>query len=280
MSGALLAALAGRVQAADAVVKVDDTLSLAIAPEGDTRVSSSRSRTCHLRVGREGRVGHAATAGDDVGDLIGRAMAAAASGGELELFLPAPAPLPAVANRAPAAAAADVAVLHALARTLLERLQQSGRRIEVWAERAAGSIEVANTRGVLAGYGVTLAGVGAVVESIGAGWAPPCRVHAAGSTLPALSEIERLAAEVERRLAPPILESVRTLPATLTVCLAPPAVLTFLRPLRAALTGYEAWLGSSPLRGKLGERVFDEKLSLSDDPLAPGRPGSRPLDDD
>jgi PmbA protein len=278
--GQLFDALASRVRGADAVVKVDETLSLAIAPEGDTRVSSSRSRTCQLRVVREGRVGYAATSGDDMGELIGRAMAAAASGGELALFLPAPAPLPEVVSRAPQAAAADVATLNRLARTLLKRLQQSGRRIEVWAERAAGSVEVANTRGVLAGYETTLAGVGVVVESIGAGWAPPCRVHVAASSLPALLDVELLADEVERRLAPPILELNRTLPPNIAVCLAPRATATFLRPLRAALTGHEAWLGSSPLRGKLGERVFDEKLSVSDDPLAPGRPGSRPLDDD
>src|SRR5262249_59557723 len=109
----------------------------------------------------------------------------------------APAPLPAVASHAPQAGAADAVTLDRLARALLERLQQSGRRVEVWAERASGSVQVANTRGVHAGYQATLAGVGAVVESIGAGWAPPCRVHAAGAALPTLGDIERLVAEVE-----------------------------------------------------------------------------------
>jgi len=64
------------------------------------------------------------------------------------------------------------------------------------------------------------------------------------------------------------------------VCLAPRAVATFLRPLRAALAGHQAWLGDSPLRARLGERVFDERLSVTDDPLAPGRPATRPIDDD
>lgn len=280
MIARIIDTLAPRVSGADLVVKIDDTLTLAISADGDSRASSSRSRCSHLRVARDGRVGYASTEGDDAGELIGRAMAAAASGGELALFLPAPAPLPEVASRAPQAAAADVAALDGLARALLERLQRSNRRIEVWAERSAGSVQVANTRGVLAAYEVTLAGVGAVVESIGAGWAPPCRVHVASGALPALRDIEALVSEVERRLAPPLLDSCPPLPASMPVCLGPRAVATFLRPLRAALAGYEAWLGNSPLRGKLGERIFDEKLSLSDDPLAPGRPGSRPLDDD
>jgi PmbA protein len=152
--------------------------------------------------------------------------------------------------------------------------------VEVWTERSYGSVLVANTRGVLAGYDVTLAGVGAVVESIGAGWAPPCRVHLSGAALPTLFDIEGLVAEVDRRLDPPLLALSWTLPASPLVCLAPRALATFLRPLRAALLGHEAMLGRSPLRARRGEQVFDEKMSLTDDPLVPGRPGSRPIDDE
>ena len=279
MIARVLDALAPRVSGADLVVKGDETLTLAIAPDGDSRVTSSHSRHAHLRVAREGRVGYASTESDDAGELIGRALAAASSGGEVELFLPAPAPLPEVACRSPQAAAADLATLDGLARQLLERLRRNDRRVEVWAERSAGAVQVANTRGVLAGYEMTLAGLGAVVESIGAGGAPPCRVHSVACALPGLPELERLVMDLERRLDPPLLGPL-ALPPTLPVCLAPRAVATLLRPLRAALAGYEAWLGASPLRGRLGEQVFDEKLSVSDDPLAPGRPGARPLDDD
>jgi PmbA protein len=278
----LLDALTGRVSAADVVVKVDDTLSLAIGPDGDTRVGGSRSRTSQLRVVREGRVGYAWSSGDDAGELVGRAMSSAVSGGELELLLPAPAPFPETITRTPRAAVADPEALDRLARLLLERLRRSDRRIEVWAERSAGSVEVGNTRGVLAGYECSLAGVGVVVESIGAGWAPPCRLHTAAAGLPALGDLEELADSLERRLAPPILPPARG-GAALTrypVCLAPRAVVTLLRPLRAALSGRDGWLAAGSLRDRLGERVFDERLSVSDDPLAPARPGSRPLDDD
>jgi len=66
----------------------------------------------------------------------------------------------------------------------------------------------------------------------------------------------------------------------LPVCLAPRAAAILLRPLRSALAGFEALLGNSPYRGKVGEQVTDERFSLTDDPLVPGRPGSRPMDDD
>jgi PmbA protein len=278
--GRVLDALAGRVSAADVVMKTDDTLTLAISPDGETRVGGGRSRATHLRVLRGGRAGCAVTRDDDVAELVGHAMMAAASGEEIELFLPAPSPLAEVSTTTPQAAAAETPVLDGLARALLDRLVRSNRRVEVWAERSYGSVRVANTRGVLAGYDVTLAGVGAVVEFIGAGWAPPCRVHLAGAALPTLFDVEGLVAEVNRRLDPPLLEVSRTLPASMPVCLAPRALATFLRPLRAALLGHEAWLGRSPLRGRRGEQLFDEKLSLTDDPLAHGRPGSRPVDDE
>ncbi len=279
MIGRILDALAGRVASADAVIKTDDTLSVAISPEGDTRVSEARSQLSHLRVARQGRIGFASATGDESSELVGRAMASAASGEELELFLPAPAPLPSVVTRAPQAAAADPAVLSGLARALRDRLVRSHRRVEVWAERSSGRVDVANTRAVLAGYAVTLSGVGAVVESIGAESAPPCRVHCAAVELPTLAELEALVAEVDRRLEPAILAGVVSL-SGLPVCFTPRALATFLRPVRAALTGYEALLGRSPLRGRLGEQVLDERLTLVDDPLTPGRPGSRPVDDD
>ena len=279
MIGRILDALAGRVAAADAVVKTDDTLTLSISPEGDTRVAGSRSQLSYLRGARKGRIGFASATGDESSELVGRAMAGAASGEELELFLPAPAPLPVVVTCAPQAAAADAAVLHELARALSQRLARTYRRVEVWAERSTGTVQVANTRSVLAGYDVSLAGIGAVVESIGAESAPPCRVHCGGVALPTLGDVERLVEEVDRRLNPKVLGSAGSL-SDLPVCLAPRALATLLRPLRAALTGYEALLGRSPLRGRRGEQVFGEELSLSDDPVAPGRPGSRPVDDD
>lgn len=281
MIARLLESVSGRVGAADAVVKTDDTLSLAVSPDGETRLTRFRSQTSHLRVVREGRVGWGIGGHDqtDIADLVGRAMTSAVLGEELPLLLPGPAPVPEVTTRSHQTEAADAGDLNAMARLLLDRLQRSNRRVECWAERSVGSVRVGNTRGVMMGYRVSLAGVGAVVESIGVGSAPPCRVFTSASTLPTLPEIEALVAEVERRLLPPIVTPAGLEP-RMPVCLAPRAVVTFLRPLRAALTGLQALRGDSPLRGKLGESLFDPRLTLLDDPLAPGRPGSRPIDDD
>ncbi len=280
MIGALLDEAAGYAERADAVLKTDDVLSLTLSPEGEARVWASASRSVQVRLVRDGRVGYAASGAAEPGPLRDRALAAAGVGPRLELHLPVPSPLPEVSTRSPQAAAADAAELERLARALFERLERSHRRVEAWAERSSGSVQVGNTRGVLAGYEATLAGAGAVVESIAAGYAPPCRVHTAGTGLPGLPEIEALVSEVERRLDPPLLSERRKLARVMPVCFSPRAVATLLLPLRAALAGREALLGESGLRPSLGERRFDPRLGLADDPLAPGRPGSRPIDDD
>jgi len=279
MIGVLLDSVLPHSQRADAVVKVDDTLGLSLSPEGESRVWAAVSESCHLRVMHEGRIGYASGPVGNPAGLRDRALAAALAGPALELHAPLPAPLPQVATRSAPVVSADAPALESVARNLFERLRRSSRRVEVWAERSSGSVRVGNTRGVMTGYDATLAGAGAVVESISAGYAPPCRVHWAGASLPELSDLEGLVGEVDARLEPRLLARGR-LPSTMPVCLSPRAVATFLLPLRAALTGREAFSGESPLRDQVGERVFDPRLTVSDDPLAGGRPGSRPVDDD
>ena len=51
-------------------------------------------------------------------------------------------------------------------------------------------------------------------------------------------------------------------------------------PLAMALNGKIVLQGASPLGGRLGEAVFDNRLSLRDDATMPFRPDSRPCDDE
>lgn len=51
-------------------------------------------------------------------------------------------------------------------------------------------------------------------------------------------------------------------------------------PLMSAFNGKTVLEGASPIGKKLGQPVFNEQLSLSDDPTLPYRPGSRPCDDE
>lgn len=53
-----------------------------------------------------------------------------------------------------------------------------------------------------------------------------------------------------------------------------------LSPLISAFNGKTVLDGASPLKEKKGERVFDRRFSLSDDPSIPFQPGSTPCDDE
>ncbi|MBI2856568.1 MAG: TldD/PmbA family protein [Chloroflexi bacterium] len=53
-----------------------------------------------------------------------------------------------------------------------------------------------------------------------------------------------------------------------------------LEPLLSGFSGKMALRGTSPLIGRIGERVVDERVSLWDDPTRPYVPGSRPFDDE
>ena len=51
-------------------------------------------------------------------------------------------------------------------------------------------------------------------------------------------------------------------------------------PLMQGLNGKNVYRGISPMAGRVGERLFDEKLTLVDDPTLDGRPGSSSHDDE
>jgi PmbA protein len=131
-------------------------------------------------------------------------------------------------------------------------------------------VEVVNTRGVTAAYEVTVVGVGATVSTSGGA---ACRVHLVEVGVPPLTAIEGLVAEIDERLDPPLLEE--DPPAgPARVWFKPRAVAALLGPVLSRLAG-ERWVG-----GRERFPLLDRRLNLADDPLAAGRPGSRPIDDD
>jgi PmbA protein len=51
-------------------------------------------------------------------------------------------------------------------------------------------------------------------------------------------------------------------------------------PLNQGLNGKNVYKGTSPMRGKIGEKLFDDKITLIDDGTLHGRPDSAPYDDE
>jgi PmbA protein len=186
-------------------------------------------------------------------------------------LIPAPSPVAEVVTRSAAATALTPGDLAHRADRLRDRLQAHGWVVETFAERSIGTVEVGNSRGVTSEYPVTTMGVGIVA------WPrdgrDSFRAHRAQVGPIEAVEIEGLAREVEEALAP-VAIGLQSIPRTARVWFAPRAVRALLGPLLIRLAG-SAWL-----EGKDRWPLLDDRLTLIDDPHQPGRPGSRPIDDD
>lgn len=64
------------------------------------------------------------------------------------------------------------------------------------------------------------------------------------------------------------------------VLFSPPGALVLTYPLMLGLNGKSVVQGISPLAGRIGERIFDEGITIADDATLPGRFGSASYDDE
>jgi PmbA protein len=277
--GRLLDLATPRAEAADATLKTDETLTLLFEAGRLKSAAWSQERGVNLRVLVGGRLGVAGSTTASPEGVVEAALASAAIGDPVDLLLPAPGPLPAVRTHAPAAAAASVADLTALGQSLLERLSHDGWQVNVTVERSAGSVRVANSRGVEATYDVTTLSLAAEVTRVSGDDILMVGDYYAAAELPGEPVVARLAESIRRRVAwaetaapPPRGE----LPVLFTAA----GSAALLLPLRQACQGKAVLQGVSPLGGRLGERAFDTSFSLVDDPWVTGAPGSRAIDDE
>jgi PmbA protein len=210
---------------------------------------------------------------------LDRAVASAELGEELELAFPPRAPLPRIPTFFDRAADASLDELIQLGQGVLERLTREGCQVNVAIEREVSETRVANTAGAEGAYRATAVGVSADVWRIAGDDVLTVGDEITGADLPAQRELDGLAQSMTARLdfalaiaAPP--------EGALPVVFTPAGLSAVLLPITQGLSGKAVLQGISPLGKKVGERVFDERFVLTDDPLVPGRVASRPLDDE
>jgi PmbA protein len=275
----LLEQAARRAEAADATLKSDETVTLLFEYGRLKSTAWSQERGVNLRVRAAGRLGVAGSTANDPAAVVEAALASAAIGDMVDLILPAPAPLPTVRTHSPATAAASVADLAALGQGLVERLTRDGCQVNVTVERSAGSVRVANSRGVEATYDVSTLSLAAEITRVAGDDVLMVGDHYAAVDLPTEHAVAALAESILRRVqwaerpaAPPRGE--------LPVLFTPQGSTALFLPLRQAFLGKAVLQGISPLGGRRGERAFDPALTLVDDPWADGVAGSRAVDDE
>lgn len=232
-----------------------------------------------LRVLVQGRVGLAGSTAGDVSGLVERAVASAELGETVPLVFPSHQNAPQVATHERAAADAALPRLIEIGQELVERLARDGCQVNVSIERVNGETAVANSAGAHARYAETAVAIGADIRRIGGDDVLMVYDQWVATGLPGAADLDALVGSITARLDHAI--AVVASPAgSLPVVFTPAGLAAILLPLEQALSGKAVLQGVSPLAGKVGERVFDATMSLGDDPLIPGRPNSRPVDDE
>jgi len=275
----VLDAVRGRAEAADALWHAVERTELSIESGRLKAAAASEGSGINLRVRCDGRIGVAGTTADDVDSLVARALASAALGDDVPLALPGPAPLPAVTTADRAAADASLDQLIALGRGLAERLAGDGRQVNVGVERALGETVFANSAGAFGRYTTTSLSIAGEVRRVSGDDVLMVYDYCAGISLPADADLDALVEGIASRLA--CAERIVSPPdGALPVVFSPEGLAAIILPLEQALSGKTVLQGVSPLAGRVGEQVLDPRLSITDDPLLPGRTGSRPFDDE
>ncbi len=265
---------------ADALLRDTTVLSLSFEAGRLKGSALSQEAGLNLRVIANGRIGVAGTTdltGPD--DVVRRAFASAAEGESLELALPASSPLPLIETFDARTADLDVAQLAALGRAVVERLQRPGWQVTASVERHLETARFANTSGQAFAQRASAVTLAAEVTRVAGDDVLMAYDTFAANGPPDDGDLERLAGRIVRKIEQS--ERIAEPPeGRLRVLFTPEGLEAVLMPVRQALSGKSVLQGISPLGGKLGETMFDARFSISDDPLAADRIGSRAADDE
>jgi PmbA protein len=233
-----------------------------------------------LRVIAGGRLGFASTAGGDEQSLVQAAVAAAAHGD------PAPFHFPTLQDGAKASVfdpeipgtPVDELIAWGEEAVRVIREEFPGLVVNVHLARGVTEVTVRNTAGGERHERRSYLSMGVDAEHVREGdiWL----VYA--------SRIVRRKADLDREaLLTELLRYLRwgktvATPPTGTppVLFSPTGMTVLLLPLMVGFSGLSVFLGTSPLKGRLGEHAFDRRLSIVDDGTIPFGPRSRAFDDE
>jgi PmbA protein len=278
-----LAKRSGRFEGFDMLLRDEQQLSLKFESGRLKETALHQEAGISFRGMCGGRVGIAGTTDlareEALADLLTRAVASAEQGEECALAFPGASRLPAIAVFDDQAAGADVDHLAALGRRVVERLKRPGWQVSASVDRYVETSSFVNSAGQSFTSRATAIGVGAEVTRVRGDDVLMAYDDVTGTGLPGEAQLDGVASSIirniergERVVEPP--------EGKLPVLFTPHGCAALLLPLHQALSGKTVLQGISPLGGKLGGALFDSALDMTDDPLLPGRVGSRPADDE
>ena len=244
-------------------------------------IQYKQSQSVALRVIKNGKIGYAtSTTMDNAQQLVDAAVATAEFGMKVEFQFPSVKTFPEVAVYDPAVEKVSLETMTRLGEELIAKI--NGYSSEVICEggvtKASSVLKIINSRGGQAGFKESVFGLGIEGQRIRgtdmlfvgdyeSSCHPVLKTDTVVKTTIRQLELAKNTAKVTSK--------------PMSVIFTPDGVTgSLVLPLISAFNGKTVLEGASPLGKKLGEKVFDKNLILSDNPLIPYNTGSRPCDDE
>jgi len=245
------------------------------------QVQTKESSSVALRIFREGRVGFSTASNiDDRETLLRMAVETSQSGLPAKFQFPSLKHYPEVSIFDPQVEKISMVEMVELGNELIARVRDHAPDIlcDVELTRGTSSVHIINSQGGEASYDKSFFGLG--LEGILIQDTDMLFVGDSESSCKLSPVTNTLAERVIRQLEL-AKEKATVSTKLLPVIFTPRGVASaLLSPIALAFNGKTVFEGASPLKNKLGEQVFDKKLSLWDDAILAYRLGSCPCDDE
>ena len=240
----------------------------------------AETRGTALRVIRKGKLGFAASSDSQAMDkLSANALESAAYGDEALFSFPAQQPAKSVQTYDPAVAELPIPRLVEIGREILDLILpvEANARVNVSLERSVVSANIRNHTGLEVSFQTSPLSIGVEIDLI-QGDDVLILYDQLGTTVWDKDYLDFARRLVEK------LKMARTVttiqPGKMPVLFAPNGVLALALPLSVGLNGKEVYKGTSPMIGKVGEKLFDDKIGIVDDGTLDGKFASASYDDE
>ncbi len=242
-------------------------------------IQSKQSTSVALRIIKQGRVGYATATGPDK-NLVKMAAETARFGMTARFQLPPLTPYPDVEIYDPAVASVTTETMVKLGEKMIGTLLRHTPDLicEASVNKSTIAIRLINSRGGQAEYKQSVFSLSIEGQLVrGTDMLFVGDSQSSGHPILAVDEVTATVLQQLEWARNQATAPTRSLPVIFTPQGVASALIT---PLTAAFNGKTVLEGASPVGNKLGQTVFDTRLSLWDDPTLPYCPGSRPCDDE
>jgi PmbA protein len=247
------------------------------------RLKSSQvqeSKGIAVRVVRAGKLGFAASSDESALDrLASNALESAAFGDEIPIEFPKPQPAPEVVTYDQAIVDLPIPRLVEIGQEMIDLIRQvePDALVNVEIERGIQHVAIRNQTGTEVSYQQSPLAISAEVSRV-KGDDVLLIFEVTGTTVweeDYAAMARRLAAQLEQAKRSAALKS-----GTMPVLFSPAGALVLALPVMRAVDGKSVYTGISPMAGKVGETLFDSKITVEDDATIDGKFASAAYDDE